>query len=100
MRTVNIATRFKLGRLLMTRGVNDRIAEDTEFSKFVLDSLRRHCRGDWGDMCPEDKQENELALREGNLRIFSAYEHNTLPKIWIITEADRSATTILFPEEY
>lgn len=97
---VNIATKFKLGKLVMTRGVNDLVAEDTQFSKFVLGSLHRHGRGDWGDMTKEDKDENDLALRQGNLRIFSAYEHSSLPKIWIITEADHSATTILFPEEY
>ena len=51
-------------------------------------------------MCQEDKNENNLAVKAGNLRIFSAYEHPTLPKIWIITEADRSATTVLFPDEY
>ena len=96
---VNIATKFKLGRLVMTRGINDQVAEDIQFSKFMLDSLRRHARGDWGDMCQEDKDENELALRQGNLRIFSAYERSG-SKIWIITEADHSATTILFPEEY
>ena len=84
----------------MTRGVNDQVAEDALFSKFTLDSLPRHARGDWGDMGKEDKEENELALREGNLRIFSAYEAEGLPKIWIITEADHSATTVLFPEEY
>jgi len=94
-----VATKFKLGRLVMTRGVNDRVAEDTPFSKFVLASLHRHGRGDWGNMCQEDKDENDLALRQG-LRIFTAYEAEGLPKIWIITEADRSATTILFPEEY
>jgi len=99
-RTIHIASKFKLGKLLMTRGVNDRVAESSQFAKFIIDSLRRHARGDWGDMCQEDEQENELALREGNLRIFSAYEHPNLPKIWIITESDRSATTILFPEEY
>ena len=95
-----MANKFPLGRLLMTRGVNDTVAQNTPFAKFALDSLRRHANGDWGDMCAEDKQENELALREGNLRIFSAYEKEGLPKIWIITEADRSATTTLFPEEY
>jgi hypothetical protein len=92
--------KFPLGRLLMTRGVNDKVAEDVEFAKFVLESLRRHARGDWGEMTQEDKNENELALKAGDLRIFSAYESPNLPKIWIITEADRSATTILFPEEY
>ena len=100
MATIHIATKFPLGRLVMTRGVNDRVADEIEFAKFVLNSLRRHARGDWGDMCHEDKGENELALTKGDLRIFSAYEHTTQPKIWIITEADRSATTILFPQEY
>jgi len=97
---IDIGGKFKLGQLVMTRGVNDRVAEDTQFSKFTLDSLRRHAGGDWGDMDKEDKDENELALRQGNLRIFSAYEITGLPKIWIITEADHSATTILLPEEY
>ncbi len=92
--------RFPLGQMVMTRGVADKVAEDTEFAKFVMVSIARHATGDWGDMVKEDKAENELALREGNLRLFSAYEHPRLPKIWIITEADRSVTTVLFPEEY
>jgi len=83
----------------MTRGVNDRVAQDAKFAKFVMDSLKRHASGDWGDLCEEDKQENELSLKQG-LRLFSAYESPDLPRIWIITEADRSATTILFPGEY
>jgi len=62
-------------------------------------SLARHLRGDWGDLCPEDWDANERALQYGG-RLFSAYQEEGLPKIWIITEADRSATTILFPEEY
>ena len=93
-------TKVPLGQLVMTRGVNDRVADDTEFAKFVTESLGRHAKGDWGDMCQEDKNENNLAVKAGNLRTFSAYEHPTLPKIWIITEADRSATTVLFPDEY
>ena len=93
-------TKFKLGRLLMTRGVNDKVADDSKFARFVTDSLRRHANCDWGDMCQEDKEENNLALKDGDLRIFSAYESQALPKIWIITEADRTATTILFPDEY
>jgi len=92
-------TRIPLGQLLMTRGVNDRAADDTEFAKFVTESLKRHAKGDWGDMGQEDKQENELSLKKG-FRLLSAYERDGLPKIWIITEADRSVTTILFPDEY
>ncbi len=97
---VPIDGKFPLGQLVVTRGVNDSIADNLEFAKFVTTSLGRHVHGDWGDLGDEDKGENDLALREGNLRIFSAYEKPGLPKIWIITEADRSATTVLFPEEY
>ena len=90
---------INMGRLLMTRGVNDLVAEDEAFAKFVMNSLTRHRRGDWGNLTDEDIQENELSLKEG-YRLLSAYESEGLPKIWIITEADRSATTILFPDEY
>ncbi|GAI63035.1 unnamed protein product [marine sediment metagenome] len=75
------------------------IAENKEFSLFVLNSLQRHAKGDWGDLSEEDKKENEYSL-DRRLRLLSAYEQHGLPKIWIITEADRSVTTILFPEEY
>ncbi|GAI32381.1 unnamed protein product, partial [marine sediment metagenome] len=90
---------FSLGQLVFTRGVNDKVAENEDFSKFVLNSLQRHANGDWGDLCSDDKKENEYSLNK-HLRLFSAYEHGTLPKIWIITEADRSVTTVLFPDEY
>ena len=90
---------INMGRLLMTRGVNDLVAEDEAFAKFVMSSLTRHRNGDWGNLTDEDIQENELSLKEG-YRLLSAYEVEGLPKIWIITEADRSATTILFPDEY
>ena len=90
--------KFKLGQILMTRGVNDKVADNERFAKFVYDSLKRHASGDWGDLCQEDIKENELSLKE-DFRLLSAYK-NGEEKIWIITEADRSATTILFPEEY
>lgn len=92
--------RFPLGTMVMTAGVNDKVADDSKFAEFVTKSLIRHATGDWGELSPEDKAENNLALKAGNLRIFSAYEKPELPKIWIITEADRSVTTVLFPEEY
>jgi len=90
--------KFPLGRIVWTRGVNDRVAVDTPFSLFVLDSLRRHAKCDWGDLCNQDKKENDLSL-DRHLRLLSSYQHNDW-KIWIITEADRSVTTILFPSEY
>ena len=91
-------SKFKLGQLMFTRGVNDLVAKDEEFAKFVLESLKRHAAGDWGDLEEEDKKENEFAL-DKHLRIFSAYETGPR-KIWIITESNREVSTILFPEEY
>lgn len=61
--------------------------------------LARHMSGDWGELGEADWDENGLSLREG-LRILSAYTLRTGEKIWIITESDRSATTVLLPEEY
>jgi hypothetical protein len=61
--------------------------------------LDRHVNGDWGDVPEEDRQENEFSVEHG-FRILSAYTTSAGEKIWIITEADRSATTILLPEEY
>ena len=95
-----MASKFPLGLLAMTRGVADEVAQNAAFAVFCAKSLYRHVAGDWGDLCDDDKKANEFALKEGNLRIFSAYESYGLPKIWIITEADRSATTTLFPDEY
>ena len=90
---------FRLGQLVMTRGVNNLVADDEAFAKHVWDSIKRHASGDWGDLCTEDKKENQYSLNK-HLRILSAYEKEGLPKIWIITEADRSITTALFPDEY
>ena len=90
--------KFCLGKMVMTRGVNDLVAANTAFARFVVESLLRHAQGDWGDITEDDVQENEFSLKRG-LRLLSAYEAPGLPKIWIITEADRSATTVLFPED-
>lgn len=92
--------KFPLGKVVVTKGVSDKMVEDLLFELFVQDSLLlRHVKGDWGDLGAGDKKENMFSLTNG-FRLLSAYEHETLPKIWIITEADRSATTILFPGEY
>lgn len=90
--------RFKLGVLVLTRGVADKVAENTHFAEFVWDSIKRHARGDWGDISKEDWKENQFSL-DRRLRLFSVYKQKKT-KIWIITEADRSVTTVLFPEEY
>ena len=64
-----------------------------------VDLLIRHVTGDWGELDEEDKKENELSVKEG-FRILSAYELETDVKVWVITEWDRSVTTILLPSEY
>jgi len=91
--------KFNLGRTYLTRGVNDLVAENLEFAKFVMDSLKRHASDDWGDLCEADKRENEYALGK-YLRLLSSYTYDDNQKVWVITEADRSVTTILFPDEY
>ena len=60
---------------------------------------RRHIVGDWGECCEEDKQANEDALAQGE-RLLSVYRTSKDEKIWVITEADRSSTCVLLPEEY
>ena len=93
--------KFELGRLVATAGVSREIKLDATFDIFVRISLGRYTKGDWGDMSSDDKSLNDKAVHEGDLRIFGAYIcESTKEKIWIITEADRSCTTILFPDEY
>ena len=89
--------RFKLGRICWTGGINEKMADDERFAKFVLDSLKKYRSGDWGNVCDEDKKLNDEAVSNGS-RILGAYEG--MYRIWIITEADRSCTTTLFPDEY
>jgi hypothetical protein len=91
--------KFNPGQLAVTSGVNVLIADNEEFARHVQLSLKRHLAGDWGDVCDEDRVANELALLNGE-RLFSVYKKEGLPTIWIITEWDRSVTTVLFPDEY
>ncbi len=91
--------KFNPGQLVMTRGVYDIMADNEEFSSHVRLSVIRHMAGDWGDVSDEDRVTNELALQEGD-SLFSAYLKEGQPKLWIITEWDRSVTTALFPDEY
>lgn len=93
------APKFKMGRLVVTAGVDAEMKRDQGFSDFVGQCVQRHATGDWGDMDPEDKKQNEWALKHAE-RLMSGYEQKPFPKIWIITERDRSVTTVLFPEEY
>ena len=85
---------FELGRLGITP-----IADATIPLSEVEAALDRHARGDWGSICEEDCHQNAWGLKH-QARVMSVYMSLTGATIWIITEADRSATTILLPEEY
>lgn len=97
---------FKTGRLLMTRAINEDLQRHPDYAAFLAECFRRHLSNDWGDMPREDKLENAGALIN-HTRLMSSY--NLPPpfrkvmmqeKVWIITEADRSATTVLYPDDY
>ena len=84
---------FSLGQIVATANAANRITLSE-----MEEALRRHAAGDWGDLDPQDVQVNEWALKHGS-RIFSAYGSGQ-QRFWIITEADRSATTVLLPLDY
>jgi hypothetical protein len=85
---------LSLGRLMMTPGVQSRV-DAAEIMRAVV----RHQVGDWGDVSQEDWDENELSVSMG-FRVLSAYTTESGIRFWVITEADRSLTTVLLPEEY
>lgn len=94
MEDANSLVRFRLGRIVMTKGVHLSVSADE-----TLTAVLRHAQGDWGDVCDEDRRSNEEALVR-QTRLFSVYHASDKTKFWIITEHDRSYTTILLPEEY
>ena len=85
---------FELGNIYTTPGVLESVIQDD-----IPSSLARHQSGDWGDVDAEDKRENAFALGR-RLRLLSVYHSINGIKFWIITEADRSSTTVLLPSEY
>lgn len=89
---------FELGRVVATPGALESMEKHNVIS---LDLLLRHVTGDWGDLCLEDKELNDEAVKTGEARIFSSYNLDGKDnRIWLITEWDRSVTTFLLPEEY
>ena len=88
--------RFPLGRIVATPGA---LAALEEAGDRPGTFLKRHITGDWGELDEHDRRENELSLQRG-FRLLSAYTLSNGTRIWIITEADRSATTLLLPSEY
>jgi hypothetical protein len=96
MNSLPIIPLFPSGQIVATPGAL-RLLEQAK--RCPVEFLSRHFRGDWGDLCPDDRTENELSLKRG-FRLMSSYAIAGSKKIWVITEADRSATTLLLPEEY
>ena len=94
--------KFPIGRLVATQGVASLMQEEPDFDRFAKDAFRRYLNADWGEMCESDKQQNDMALIHKDNRIFASYENKEHPgwKLWIITEYDYSATTLLLPSEY
>jgi len=94
--TQTSVTRFALGQTFITPGAEEalQIAGQT-----AIEFLRRHMSGDWGELSEDDRRENQLSLEQG-FRLLSNYQTGKGQQLWIITEADRSATTVLLPSEY
>ena len=92
---------FTIGQLVATRGVHDLMQENPDFNHFAQSAFLKYRRCDWGDTCESDKAQNDSAVINGE-RILAEDRHPEHPdwRLWIITEWDRSATTLLFPSEY
>ena len=97
---------FELGQLVATAGVAEAMSSCEAFSRFVFGCLGRYCQGDWGELEEPDIEMNNEAVALDDGRILASYDMpadipiDYAEKIWIITEWDRSATTVLFPDEY
>ena len=87
---------FPTGQIVLTPGA---IQALKKAQKAPAEYLNRHAQGDWSEMAAEDQRENRYSL-DKYLRIFSVYQLSSDVRIWIITEADRSLTTVLLPSEY
>jgi hypothetical protein len=86
--------KFRLGHIVSTPNALEHLTQDD-----ILLGIKRHQAGDWGDVDEHDRQENESSLQQG-FRLLSVYHAGNGTKFWIISEADRSVTTILLPEDY
>ncbi|HAB17143.1 MAG TPA: hypothetical protein PLX89_23320 [Verrucomicrobiota bacterium] len=93
-RIQNVSRSIPLGRIVATRNALAQVSHAD-----IVHALHRHQHRDWGDLCRSDRAANDRALVDGT-RILSAYETESGVKFWIITEADRSFTTVLLPADY
>ena len=89
-----LIAKFRLGKIVSTPNALDRLTQED-----ILTGIQRHQAGDWGDVSEEDRAANELALIEGRRR-WSVYHAGNGVKFWLITEANRSHTSVLVPEDY
>ena len=96
MQQISKQPAFELGQIVATPGA---LAALKKAGQQPGEFLTRHINRDWGDLDEEDRKENEYSLERG-FRLLSAYKTNAGDRLWIITEADRSVTTLLLPEEY
>ena len=87
---------FSLGSVYLTVGAREALEESNQTPN---EFLAKHQSGDWGLVCEDDRRENELSVKEG-FRILSSYKTSKDVKLWLISEADRSSTTLLLPEDY
>ena len=85
---------FRLGRIVATPNALAHLAQAD-----ILEAIKRHQAGDWGELDEHDRQANDRALKDGT-RLLSVYQSANGIRFWVITEADRSATTLLMPEDY
>lgn len=96
---------FKTGPVLTTPGIRDIMSIGPRATETIQKCLDRHCGGDWGDLCDDDKLINQISLEEEKEKgftyenLFSSY-NTDVGKIYVITECDRSVTTILLSDEY
>lgn len=86
--------KFRLGHIVITPNALSQLAPED-----ILAAIQRHQAGDWGEVSSHDHAENELSLKQG-FRLLSVYRAQTGVRFWVITEADRSVTTLLMPEDY
>lgn len=92
--------KLKLGTLVSTCTISEEMKRNLKFYNYIIKCLRRYKDNDWGEMEEEDKELNDLALKNDDGRILAAYKSENFEKIYIITEWDRSYTTILYADEY
>ena len=96
MHSTNKAALFPLGQIVATPGA---LAALEKAGQTPLEFISRHVRGDWGELDADDRKENELSLKRG-FRLLSSYRTGAGDRLWLITESNRSVTTLLLPDEY